>query len=282
MTEGLAVELAGLRSFSIVMPAYNVVTQRGETVFRETLESIAASCRYLQQHFPYATEGELILISDGSTDTTCDVATEGWPNTVPLQLVGLPTNIGIAAARNMGVRLAKGEVIFFCDADDLYRPEHLFLALSVLNQPLPQPYAPGYFGAVRTGVYCRDRLHPYWHRSLEQTLVLNLAVRREVHEFIGGFPEEEVFRQFRYGAEDVAYAHWLHRFCHTARLEQQTVEYRRFPDSFFDRQLKKFQAAPGTVADDLDASDRQQEAQIQQIMATRLQELQAKAAQLVA
>ncbi len=139
MTEGLAVELAGLRSFSIVMPAYNVVTQRGETVFRETLESIAASCRYLQQHFPYATEGELILISDGSTDTTCDVATEGWPNTVPLQLVGLPTNIGIAAARNMGVRLAKGEVIFFCDADDLYRPEHLFLALSVLNQPLPQP-----------------------------------------------------------------------------------------------------------------------------------------------
>ncbi|QEQ01096.1 glycosyltransferase family 2 protein [Thermosynechococcus sp. CL-1] len=282
MTEGLAVELAGLRSFSIVMPAYNVVTQRGETVFRETLESIAASCRYLQQHFPYATAGELILVSDGSTDHTCDVATAQWPDVVPLQLVGLPTNMGIAAARNMGVRLAKGEVIFFCDGDDLYRPEHLFLALSVLNQPLPAPYAPAYFGAVRTGVYCRDRLHPYWHRSLEQTLVLNLAVRREVHEFIGGFPEEEVFRQFRYGAEDVAYAHWLHQFCHTARLQQQTVEYRRFPNSFFDRQLKKFQAAPGTVADDLDASDRQQEAQIQQIMATRLQELQAKAAQLVA
>lgn len=110
--EGLAVELAGLRSFSIVMPAYNVVTQRGETVFAETLESIAASCYYLQQHFPYATEGELILVSDGSTDSTCDVAVKRWPNTVPLQVVGWPINIGIAAARNMGVRLAKGEVIF--------------------------------------------------------------------------------------------------------------------------------------------------------------------------
>ncbi|XFA73254.1 glycosyltransferase family 2 protein [Thermosynechococcaceae cyanobacterium Okahandja] len=276
--------LADLSSFSIVMPAFNVVEQRGEGVFRETLASIAASCRYLERAYPQPLRGELIIVSDGSTDATCAVASEAWPAEVPLQLVGLPTNGGIAAARNTGVRLAHGEVIFFCDADDLYRPEHLFLALSILNQPLPEPYstptAPVYFGAVRTGIYCRDRLHPYWQKTLEQTLVLNLAVRREVHEFIGGFPEEAVFRQFRFGAEDAAYAHWLHRFCHTAHLEQKTVEYRRFAGSFFDRQLAKFQAAPGTVPEDLSATDLEQRQQIEAIMAARLQNLQAKVSQL--
>lgn len=275
--------LAGLSSFSIVMPAFNVIEQRGEAVFRETLESIAVSCRYLQKTYPYPLGGELIIVSDGSTDDTCAVATAAWPNVVPLQLVGLPTNVGIAAARNTGVRFAKGEVIFFCDADDLYRPEHLFLALSILNQPLPEPYsspeAPSYFGAVRTGIYCRDRLHPYWHKTLEQTLVLNLAVRREVHEFIGGFPEDEVFRQFRWGAEDVAYAHWLHQFCYTAYIEQKTVEYRRFANSVFDRQLAKFQAAPGTVTLPIDLADQERQQEIEQIMAKRLQQLHAKVSQ---
>ncbi len=265
------------------MPAFNVVAQRGEAVFRETLASIAASCRYLERTYPRPVQGELILVSDGSTDSTCEVACEAWPEVVPLQLVGLPANGGISTARNTGVRLAKGEVIFFCDADDLYRPEHLFLALSILNQPLPEPYStpaePAYFGAVRTGIYCRDRLHPYWQKTLEQTLVLNLAVRREVHEFIGGFPEEAVFRQFRLGAEDAAYAHWLHRFCHTAHLQQKTVEYRRFPGSFFDRQLAKFQAAPGTVPEALSPTDLEQRQQIETIMATRLRELEARVCQ---
>jgi len=277
--------LAGLSSFSIVMPAFNVIEQRGEVIFRETLESIAASCYHLQHAYPQPLSGELVIVSDGSTDATCAVATAAWPQVVPLQLIGLPTNRGIAAARNIGVRFAKGEVIFFCDADDLYRPEHLFLALSILNQPLPEPYsssaAPTYFGAVRTGIYCRDRLHPYWHKTLEQTLVLNLAVRREVHEFIGGFPEDDVFRQFRFGAEDAAYAHWLHQFCHTAHLEQQTVEYRRFANSFFDRQLAKFQAAPGTVTLPVDPAEQQHQQQIQEIMTTRLRQLQEQLSQQV-
>ena len=59
-------------------------------------------------------ELEIIVIDDGSDDNTAKVAKDSGA-TVVLQ----KSNGGAASARNIGIRNAKGEFIFFLDADDV-------------------------------------------------------------------------------------------------------------------------------------------------------------------
>jgi glycosyltransferase involved in cell wall biosynthesis len=64
---------------------------------------------------------EVVVVDDGSTDATAAiVGAYGGPVRVVQQ-----ENRGVAAARNRGIREAAGELIAFCDADDLLLPEHL-------------------------------------------------------------------------------------------------------------------------------------------------------------
>lgn len=91
---------------SILIPAYNA-----ERSLADTLRSaIAQTWR--------ATE--VIVIDDGSTDRTFDVArTFQGPS---VKVVSQP-NMGAAAARNQALRLAQGSYIQWLDADDLLGPE---------------------------------------------------------------------------------------------------------------------------------------------------------------
>ncbi len=92
---------------SVVMPAY----QAGRTIG-------AAVCSVLDQTYR---DLELVVVDDGSTDATAAIveAHEG-----PIRLVR-QENQGVAAARNRGIGEAAGELIAFCDADDVLFPEHL-------------------------------------------------------------------------------------------------------------------------------------------------------------
>lgn len=90
---------------SVVIPAYN----RAGLIL-PTLDSIAA------QTYP---PREVIVVDDGSTDDTADVA-ERWGATV----IRRP-NGGIGAARNTGVDAAQGAWIALLDADDLWVEDKL-------------------------------------------------------------------------------------------------------------------------------------------------------------
>lgn len=75
---------------------------------------------------------ELILVDDGATDGSgelCDImATEDNRIRVIHQ-----KNMGICVARNTGLYHAKGELIAFCDHDDLYLENYLKVAVEVMN-----------------------------------------------------------------------------------------------------------------------------------------------------
>ena len=94
---------------SIVMPAYNVAAYIGET-----LDSV------FEQTF---TDYEVILVNDGSPDTVeLDKAIE--PHLNRIRYIK-QKNLGAGAARNEGLRAARGEFIAFLDADDLWLPNYL-------------------------------------------------------------------------------------------------------------------------------------------------------------
>jgi len=96
---------------SVVIPAYNA-----ERYIGETLESVLA-----QTYRDF----EIVVVDDGSTDGTREIVRNYGE---PVRLVEQP-NSGPAAARNRGIREARGELIAFIDADDLWLPEKLALQM---------------------------------------------------------------------------------------------------------------------------------------------------------
>lgn len=106
-----------MTKISVVIPVYN-----GEKTIKETIDSV------LYQSFK---DFELIVINDGSTDKTLDIVSDIKDER--LQVFSYP-NAGLAASRNRGISLAKGEYISFIDADDLWTADKLEAQFKALQE----------------------------------------------------------------------------------------------------------------------------------------------------
>lgn len=102
---------------SVIIPAYNA-----EKTIKKTIKSV------LNQTF---SDWELIVVDDGSTDSTKEVVAEIKDNRI--SLFSFP-NAGVSAARNRGVNKSSGEFLAFIDADDLWTPDKLELQLKALQE----------------------------------------------------------------------------------------------------------------------------------------------------
>ena len=96
--------------FSIIIPCYNQA---------HFLSDCLASL--LQQSF---TDWEAIVVNDGSTDTTSEVAKEYQKKDARVKLV-VQENGGLSSARNFGIKSAQGNRFIFLDADDFLYPKAL-------------------------------------------------------------------------------------------------------------------------------------------------------------
>ncbi|QFT93996.1 UDP-Glc:alpha-D-GlcNAc-diphosphoundecaprenol beta-1,3-glucosyltransferase WfgD [Roseovarius sp. THAF9] len=95
---------------TIIVPAYNAAA-----TLPATLASLSA------QTFR---DFEVVIIDDGSIDDTALIASIHAASDSRFRLLH-QFNRGLAGARNSGIAEAQGEVIGFCDADDLWMPEKL-------------------------------------------------------------------------------------------------------------------------------------------------------------
>ncbi|HUH98987.1 MAG TPA: glycosyltransferase [Anaerolineales bacterium] len=95
---------------SIILPVHN-----GEQFLAETIQSVLA-----QSYHAY----ELIIVDDGSTDRTREIALS-HPS---VQYIS-QAHRGASAARNKGILAARGEYVAFLDADDLWEPDKLLVQI---------------------------------------------------------------------------------------------------------------------------------------------------------
>lgn len=84
----------------------------------------------LEQNYP-KNKYEIIVVNDASTDHTAQIL-ENYLDQV--RVYNLPKNVGLAAARNFGIRKAKGQFITFLDADDYLHVDLLFVQHLFLEQ----------------------------------------------------------------------------------------------------------------------------------------------------
>ncbi len=100
---------------SVIIPVYNVapyIAKTLDSVLRQGLE---------------ASEYEVIMVNDGSEDSSADICREYCERFPNFKLVN-QENAGVSAARNRGIDAAQGEYVVFLDADDYLLDNGLQLA----------------------------------------------------------------------------------------------------------------------------------------------------------
>jgi glycosyltransferase involved in cell wall biosynthesis len=145
--------------YSFVIPSYNYASFLSRAV-ASVCDQIAESPRAC----------EVILIDDGSTDNTKDVAADLCREYPFLRYV-YQANTGVSGARNHGATLATGEYLWFVDADD----QLLDGAIDAMDEALQQhPHEAMIFGGYRSHTTDGRRVEKFWsggELSFEQSFL---------------------------------------------------------------------------------------------------------------
>lgn len=105
---------------SFVIPVYNGQAYLAEAIQSCLNQSVAAI--------------EVIVVDDGSTDSTIKIAEYFEKKDKRVHLLKLPKNLGRSLARNEGIKLAKSDLIFTLDADDVALPSRVADTLNYLKK----------------------------------------------------------------------------------------------------------------------------------------------------
>lgn len=169
-------------TLSVIIPAFNAS------------ETLGAQLNGLA-HQSYRGRWEVVVADNGSTDSTREVVGAFQDEIPNLRVVDASARRGAAAARNIGANAASGDVLAFCDADDVVDADwlqvlakamrsHDFVAGAMDHDTLnPAKSASGAWRSHVSAAPLGLRFKPY-------ALSSNMAVRRSAFEEVGGFPED--------------------------------------------------------------------------------------------
>ena len=182
---------------SVIIPAFNC-SQTLENTVKSLLESGLDAF-------------EVLIINDGSSDHTEEAALRlqnRYPN---VRVISQP-NRGVSATRNRGIREAKGDYLYFVDADDSLvsgtladvnmilngeQPDMLLFGLSfdyykhneryrsdVLVYPTKGIMAPTEWGSAYADLFAKNMLSPVWNKLIRRDLIRghDLAFREDMIE----------------------------------------------------------------------------------------------------
>ncbi|MBE2204198.1 MAG: glycosyltransferase [Chthoniobacterales bacterium] len=221
---------------SVLVPAYNE-----EKVIAKTLQSLLTS--------DYPGEIEILVINDGSTDSTADtVRGVGDPR---IRLID-QINSGKAQALQTGVGEAKSEFLVFIDADTQFEPDALRHLISVFQSPQVGAVS----GHARVGnlktflARCQDleyvcgfnldrRAYAAWNCITVVPGAIS-AVRKSAVLAAGGFSHETL-------AEDTDLTLAIHKAGYRVEYQPEAVAHTEAPETFPTLARQRFRWAYGTL-----------------------------------
>jgi glycosyltransferase involved in cell wall biosynthesis len=107
-------------TISVILSAYNsqkTISEAIESILQQTVEDF-----------------ELILIDDGSTDTTSSILQEFASKDDRIKIITNEKNIGLTRSLNKGLQIARGEFIARMDADDISLPDRFEKQIRFFNE----------------------------------------------------------------------------------------------------------------------------------------------------
>jgi teichuronic acid biosynthesis glycosyltransferase TuaG len=237
---------------SVVMPAYNAGRYVTESVRSVQAQSYAG--------------WELIIVDDGSTDDTAEVAVGLAASDSRVRYVRRE-NGGQAAARNTGLREARGDVVAFLDSDDLWLPGKLERQLEVLDETGADlvycdgyiffedgsPERAGFFAVVpgaADGPTMLKLLYAY-----NRIATLSVLVRRQALDRVGPFDESRRIQN----CED--YELWLRMAragCSFYGMPDRLMRYRRHSASTTYRESRLLKPMVEVAKKHSDCLDRRE------------------------
>ncbi len=177
----------------------------------------------------YERDWEVIVVDNGSTDGTAQVAT-AWADRLPLRIVRAFDRSGAGYARNTGFEAARGDLVVFCDADD----EVTKGWLRAMVGASPESDA---VGGPLDDTKLNDPAIRSWHRTalareprpaagfLPAIACANFGVWIDVLEALNGFDED-----YAQGAEDTEFCWRLQLAGYRLGFAQQAVVHYRTRD----------------------------------------------------
>lgn len=105
---------------SVILPAY----QAGRSIGQAIESVLGQTCKETW---------ELLVVDDHSTDDTCAVV-HRYTGDPRIRYVRRKQNRGVAAARNLGIRRARGKYVAFLDADDWWDADKLKLQMECIRR----------------------------------------------------------------------------------------------------------------------------------------------------
>ena len=169
------------QTLSVIIPAYNAADTLGEQ-----LDALKAQ--------EYDGDWEIVVVDNGSTDTTVQVV-QDYQRLMPnLHLVHAPEKQNVAYARNVGAQAARGDAFLFCDADDVVAPGWLSALAKALEK---HDVVVGAVEVQTLNPFVRPR-QPYAEvgakhlaaNFLPYVITCNAGVSRQAFESVGGFSED--------------------------------------------------------------------------------------------
>lgn len=225
----------------ICIPSHNTLS-RGSYVLERTIRSIYCAIQYAKNRFPNL-EIFISWVDDASTDNTpLEVRRIFNALNIPNALITvLENNKGPAFCRNIAASLIDSDYITFFDSDDVMYSEHLAELYTLMQLKNNEGL---YYGAAMTTLEFDPEIemHESWlpgvnaHTSL--LVPFTKIIRRNVWEFIEGFPEEQIYNIT--GSEDRDFGLILSEFFEICASEKRTILYCNYEGSFLDKKRPLF------------------------------------------
>ena len=136
---------------SIIIPVYNV-------------EQYIESCLYSVINQTYKGTLECIIVNDCTPDQSMEVVNRllsVYQGNILFKIINHQENKGLSAARNSGVKIAKGDYLYFLDSDDILVENAIKLLSNLSLQSFPDVIM-GDFDLIGDNQYI-PRLSPPWH-----------------------------------------------------------------------------------------------------------------------